>query len=119
MLKDLSLEHINAAVNATGHEARFHRCEHEETIHKYPGVHPIFDDSGRHTATFYASGAKEEPEIHKTIHHCYRPDIVEFFDKSGEKRGTLVEPKKIFTWDRTDYRIETVWDIKRIIENHE
>jgi hypothetical protein len=119
MLRDLSLEHINAAVNAIGITAKHHRCEHEKFTHEYPGVHPIFDESGRHTSTFYAAGAKKEPVIKKEIHHCYRPDIVEFFDKSGEKKGTLVEPKKIFSWNTQAYRIETVWDIKRIIENHE
>ena len=119
MLKDLSIEHINAAVNATGHDAKFHRSEHERIVHTYPGVHPIFDKNGRHTGTLYTAGAKKEPVIKKEIHHCYRPDIVEFFDKSGEKKGTLVTPTKTFSWNMQAYRIETVWDIKRIIENHE
>jgi len=89
MLKDLSLEHINAAVNSIDIIAKHHRCD--EPIKLASGV--------------------QIP--------CLRTDIIEFFDKSGAIRGVLVVPKKIFGWDRIEYRIETVWDIKKIIQNND
>jgi len=81
MLRDLSLEHINTAINAIGYEARFHKCE-------------------GHIIT------------------CHRADIIEIFDKYGAQRGTVVGPRKVFIWNSGEYKIETVWDIKRIIQKY-
>lgn len=62
-----------------------------------------------------------EAKYHKCDGHlrtCHRTDIVEIFDKLGAHRGTLVEPLKIFSWISGKYRIETVWDIKKIIQEN-
>lgn len=88
MLEDLSVNHINAAINGIGYEAKFHKTD--DYWDKVP--HNIIVDETRF-------------------------DIIEIYDKDGNNVGILVRPNKILQLKNGEYRIKNVWDIKSLLLN--
>jgi hypothetical protein len=99
MLDDFSLEHINAAVNAVGCEARYHKCD---------GPHHLLGDR---------SSCERRDVIEVFEGDDKLGHIVCWPHWKSKHPSLLKERKLIFTWKMHDYVIDNVWDIKRIIEN--
>lgn len=88
ILEDLSVNHINAAINAIGYGAKYHNSD--DYWDKVPN-HIIVAET--------------------------RFDIIEIYDKDGNNVGTLVRPTKILQLKNGEYRIKNVWDIKSLLLN--